>query len=57
MKVKNYIRQLYQMINESTDDICGWQDEGHSIYVFDNDKLRACLGVSILFFSRSLGGV
>ena len=52
--VKKYIIQLHDMINDAAfKSACGWEEDGLSIYVFDNGDLRDCLNVN-LSFSLSL---
>ena len=55
---KTYITQLYEMVgNASSAKACGWEPDGLSIYVFDNEELGKCLSVrlsSLLSFSFSL---
>ena len=54
--VKKYIIQLHDMINDAAfKSACGWEEDGLSIYVFDNGDLRDCLNVNLsLSLSLSL---
>ena len=50
---KTYITQLYEMVgNASSAKACGWEQDGLSIYVFDNEELGKCLSVRCLLFFR-----
>ena len=43
---KTYITQLYEMVGSaSSAKACGWEPDGLSIYVFDNEELGKCLSV------------